>query len=82
MIGVNCENEKPCDGTDEVIPLIQIRPLTVPTPPSTATTARLYLSPSLNVVSLLQPSGFAPLSLSSPFRENEKPCEGTDEFVL
>ena len=31
MIGVTRENEKACDGTDEVVPsLIQIRPLAVP----------------------------------------------------
>ena len=34
MIGVNRENEKPYDGTDEVVPLIQIFPLAVPTPPT------------------------------------------------
>ena len=36
MIGVIRENENPCDGTDEVIPLIQIRPLAVPTSPLTS----------------------------------------------
>ena len=33
MIGINRENEKPFDGTDEVVPFIQIRPLAVPPPP-------------------------------------------------
>ena len=75
MIGVIRENEKPCDSTDEVVPLIRIRPLAVLNPPSTMT------SPSLDVVSLLRPSGFDPPSSSSLFRENEKPCEGTDKFV-
>ena len=60
MIGINRENEKPFDGTDEVVPFIQIRPLAVPPPPSTTTTARIYLHPSLDIVSLLWPAGFRP----------------------
>ena len=32
MIGVNHENEKPFNGTEKVVPLIQIIPLVIPTP--------------------------------------------------